>query len=38
MKVLVSLGDIAMAESRPTVGEALNEISHPGGPHSQTAT
>jgi len=34
---IVSLGDIAMADAGPMVGDALKEISHPGGPHSQTA-
>ena len=34
---IVSLGDIAMVEGRGAAGSAIQDISRPGGPHSQTA-
>lgn len=35
---IVSLGDLAMTGARTKTGEALGDISRPGGSHSQTGT
>jgi CBS domain-containing protein len=34
---IVSLGDIALTESKKTAGEAISGVSKHGGPHSQSA-
>jgi CBS domain-containing protein len=34
---IISLGDVAMAESRSIAGGAIKKVSRPGGPHSRTA-
>ena len=34
---ILSLGDVALAESRGIAGETIKDVSRPGGPHSQTA-
>ena len=34
---IVSLGDVATREDRATAGEAVKDVSKPGGPHTQSA-